>query len=164
MSRPAGASWNDWWRVGCGVESLHDVLVQRGMTVTLDDLLAQALAEDGYLDDVGWRHHALVAVAARHGVGGQVCPPLTVDDIMGADAAVDWVVSVRAPEQFGATTHLVHARRAETPDAVEIFWPQGELEFGERFVVPVSWLGARMTGRGMRFDRIAPCMPQGPEH
>lgn len=152
MTRPAGVLWREWWRVGCGVESLHDVLVRRGVDVILDDLLAQALDEEGYLDDVGWRHHALVAVATRHGLVGEVCPPLTVDDIMRADDGIDWIVSVRAPEQFGTTTHLVHVGRAPTPDHVEVFWPQGQLDFGERFVVPATWLSERMTGRGMRFD------------
>lgn len=153
MARPDGARWSDWWRVGCGVESLHDVLIQRGVDVTLDDVLGGALASDGYLDDLGWRHPALVAVAARHGVAGAVCPPLTSEDVMAAPEGTDWIISVRAPEQFGETTHLVHVRRAAACGSVSIFWPQGQLEFGERFDVPAAWLGARMTGRGMRFDR-----------
>lgn len=154
MAREAGGSaerptWANWWRVGCGVESLHDLLRSRDIQVSLDDLLADALDADGYCADIGWRHHALVAVAQHRGVAGDVCPPLRAGDVIAAPARTNWLISVRAPEQFDDMTHLVHVRRSG--EGVEILWPQGQLELGRRFTVAAGWLDARMTGRGMVF-------------
>lgn len=106
--------WRDWWTVGCGVESLHAVLTGYGVVVDLDDVLREALARDGYDDDLGWRHHALVAVAAQQGVRGEVVGDLTADALAQHDGW--WLVSVRAPEQF-ASTHLVAVHRLDSMDS-----------------------------------------------
>ena len=165
-ARGSEPRWDDWWQVGCGVESLHAVLTGCGIDVGLDCVLREALERDGYDDELGWRHHALVAVAAQHGVGGEVVAALTADALARHDGW--WLVSVRAPEQF-ASTHLVAVRRLDgaggTSGAarLEVTWPQGHLEHGRVFVTTRAWLAPRMTGRGMRLAGSSGGLRAGPE-
>ena len=143
-----GADWEAWRTVGCGVEALHHVLTQADVDVNLNEVLRAALAADGYDDALGWRHRALVGVAAAHGVPGEIVSGLDVDTLTREGGGV-WLVSVTAPEQF-ACTHLValdsrHGR-------LDVFWPQVHPQFGGRFLADPQWFGPKMTGRGMRFD------------
>lgn len=148
--------FEDWRTVGCGVESLHHLLVRSGVEVSIDDVLRRTLAHDGYDEELGWRHHALVRSAGEFGITGEVRGSLTAEDLLDGL----WIVSVTAPEQF-TSTHLVAVRRDGPPRAdetaaqtpIRIYWPQGQLDHGEVFTVPLAWISPRLTGRGMRFAR-----------
>lgn len=143
-----GADWEAWRTVGCGVEALHHVLTQADVDVNLSEVLRAALAADGYDDALGWRHRALVEVAAAHGVPGEIVSGLDVDTLTHNGGSV-WLVSVTAPEQF-ACTHLV------APDSrdgrLDVFWPQVHPQFGGRFLADPRWFGPKMTGRGTQFE------------
>lgn len=151
MSTATDAQWADWRHVGCGVESLHHVLTLAGVEISLDEVLREALAEDGYDEAVGWRHRSLVATSERHGVPGRLASHLDVATLLGSPQTL-WLASVNAPEQFECT-HLVAVDTRN--GALDVFWPQVHPQFGERFRADPDWFGPKMTGRGMAFGREA---------
>ena len=58
----------DWQKNGCGIACVAMVLARAGKKCIPEDLAKEALALNGYLEGVGWRHTALARTITNHGV------------------------------------------------------------------------------------------------
>ena len=61
-----------WQPRSCGIASAAMLIEHytRG-SVSVDALLYEGIAIGGYIDNVGWKHNALVQLAVRHGLSGR---------------------------------------------------------------------------------------------
>lgn len=60
-----------WARKSCGICSLKMVLAWNSVKTTelpVMKLVKEAIALDGYINDIGWKHKVIVALAGRHGL------------------------------------------------------------------------------------------------
>lgn len=61
-----------WQKVGCGIASLAMLIdYYTDESVSVDALLARGLAAGAYLDDAGWIHAGLIALAQKYQLDGE---------------------------------------------------------------------------------------------
>src|SRR5882724_4283791 len=61
-----------WQGKGCGITDLTMLInyYKPLATTTVDQVLSEGIAEDAYIENVGWSYDGLIAVAEKHGLGG----------------------------------------------------------------------------------------------
>lgn len=60
-----------WRKIGCGIASLAMVIeYYEPGAITVDGLLKEGIAANAYLDDQGWIHGGLIALAESYGLEG----------------------------------------------------------------------------------------------
>ncbi len=107
-----------WWERACGIFVVSMLLKYFGESFkSIDDLLSEGVKTGGYIQNVGWRHDALVDLARAHGVAlerreykaqssndGETLLVQGLEDIVSAiDGEKPVVVSVTRPS---GSSHL----------------------------------------------------------
>lgn len=83
-----------WQRRGCGIASLAMVIEYfKPGIVTADSLLNEALTADGYIDNIGWKHHVLAETAVAHGFQGKSFDLSQSDSVYAFTALQDALMS-----------------------------------------------------------------------
>lgn len=57
-----------WEKQGCGIACVAMVLLRAGRDVQTEDLVREALAADGYLDGIGWKHAILTRILTNRNI------------------------------------------------------------------------------------------------
>ena len=61
-----------WQKVGCGIASLAMLIdYYSDESIVVDTLLDAGIASGAYIDDAGWSHAGLIALAGRYGLTGE---------------------------------------------------------------------------------------------
>jgi ABC-type bacteriocin/lantibiotic exporter with double-glycine peptidase domain len=62
----------DWQKKSCGIASLAMIIeYYKPGTTTADRLLAQAIADKGYIENIGWTYKSLISVAQTYDLDGE---------------------------------------------------------------------------------------------
>lgn len=61
----------EWQKNGCGVTSLAMVIdYYKPKAASVETLLAEGIAADAYIQNVGWTYKGLISISAKYGFGG----------------------------------------------------------------------------------------------
>lgn len=61
----------EWRKIGCGITSLAMLIDFYKPPVEVDTLLSEGIENGAYVDDAGWSHAGLIAIAKDHGLTGE---------------------------------------------------------------------------------------------
>lgn len=61
----------EWRKIGCGITSLAMLVDFYKPAISVDDLLEEGIRSGAYIQDTGWSHAGLIALAKNHGLAGE---------------------------------------------------------------------------------------------